>query len=340
LHRLVWEAIPDDAITQIVVDPDSGEILELYVDEYIYFNKRYQALEYGRRERHITRERVSERWRGSINRQVVYPNPFGFLPVPFGRDCWEGEWRGASVFARALRLIRATHDISYKRDEILATFTPKLVQTIAGGQAQVAQWRRHNALTDDKPFDPYGMDFVINQDGDRTEFLNPGDMTSGHNAAIRDNERRIIIASGLPQLFFGELSTGTQAGGETQSKVAVDNVKDEQAGLLKPTLELVNQSLTILAHLRFTSVPRVRVAFGALDLMSAEQKARVLGMYASALSALMGSGTLTPDGALYFTKLLFSDFPARSREELLDGMKEMIAEVGDKVGQQASFVPG
>jgi hypothetical protein len=71
LHRLVWEAIPDDAITQIVVDPDSGEILELYVDEYIEFNKRYQAVEYGRRERHITRERVSERWRGEGVLKIV-----------------------------------------------------------------------------------------------------------------------------------------------------------------------------------------------------------------------------------------------------------------------------
>jgi hypothetical protein len=167
-----------------------------------------------------------------------------------------------------LRSIKSTHDITYQRDEILATFKPKLIQTLHGGDARVAQWRRHNNLTDGKAFDPYGMDFVINQEGDSTTFLSPGDMTSGHNAAIKDNERRIIITSGLPQLFFGELTTGTQAGGETQAKVAVDNVKDEQRGLLKPTLELVNQSLGILAYMNFTRAPRVSVGFGALDLRS------------------------------------------------------------------------
>jgi hypothetical protein len=59
LRRLVREAIPDNAIMQIVIDLDTQEILELYTDEYIEYYQQYQAVEWAQWRRHITREKVT-----------------------------------------------------------------------------------------------------------------------------------------------------------------------------------------------------------------------------------------------------------------------------------------
>jgi hypothetical protein len=68
--------------------------------------------------------------------------------------------------------------------------------------------------------------------------------------------------------------------------------------------------------------------------MDAEQRARIFGSYAAGISTMLSSGTLTAETALYFSKMLFSDFPVKSKEDLIEGMKEMITEVGSHVGQQ------
>jgi hypothetical protein len=336
LMRLVWEDIPDDAITQLIVDLDTHEITEIYTDEMLEYGKGEQNIQNTRRRRHITREKITEIWTGGINKTTEYRNPFGFMPVPFGHDCWEGEWRGESVFARSLRLLKSTHDIMYSREEILATFKPKYVQTIASGNDDVATWRKNNGLMDrDALFDPWGMDFVLNQGDDKTEFLSlPSDATAQHTAAIKDNEAKIMIGSSLPQLFFGVLTTGTQAANNVQSRVAVEFIKSVQNETIKALGELVNQSLTILAFMNFTRAPKVNISFGSFDLMDAEQKSRIFGSYAAGISTMLSSGTLTAETALYFSKMLFSDFPVKSKEDFLEGMKDMIAEVGSHVGQQ------
>jgi hypothetical protein len=336
LMRLAWEAIPDDSIKQIIVDLDTQEIAEMYTDEMLEHGEGEQNIQNTRRRRHITREKITEIWSGGINKKVEYRNPFGFMPVPFGHDCWEGEWRGESVISRVLRLLKSTHDIIYSRDEILSSFKPKLVQTIEGSDDDVATWRKHNGLLDrDALFDPWGMDFVLNQGLDRTEFLSlPSDATAQHTAAVKDNEGKIMIGSSLPQLFFGVLTTGTQAANNVQGRVAVEFIKSIQDETIKPLIELVNQSLTILAFMNFTQAPQVKIAYGAFDLMDAEQKSRIFSSYASGISTMLSSGTLTAEGALYFSKMLFADFPEQSKEDFVEGMKHMIVEVGSHVGQQ------
>jgi hypothetical protein len=336
-RRLQWEAIPDDAIKQIIVDLDTLEIVGIYTDEEIEYGQGEQNITYANRLRHFTREKITEEWTGAITKKVEYRNIFGVLPIPFGHDCWEGEWRGQSVFSRALRLIKSTHDILYKRDEILSEFTPKLVVSVSGGDAEIAAWRINNNLADkDSEWDPYGKDFFLNKGGDTVAVVGlPSDFISPYKSAVEDNERKIMMASDMPELFFGGLSTGTQAANDVQSRAAVEYIKSIQAETVKPLTELVNHSLRILAYTNFAEPPGVKIAFGAFDLMSAAQKAQIMSVYAGGMASMMSSGTLTPDGALYFTKLLFSDFPAQTKEDLMNGMKEMITEVGSHAGSAA-----
>jgi hypothetical protein len=142
LRRLVWEAIADEAVGSqgIETDPDTGEITAIRTDENIEFNGPNFRIRYARRKRAMTRELVTEEWTGDINRVTQYRNPFGFMPIPFGHDCWESDWRGQSVYSRIIRLIADNHDIRRNRDEILAQFKPKMIQTVTS----IAEWIQHN----------------------------------------------------------------------------------------------------------------------------------------------------------------------------------------------------
>jgi hypothetical protein len=333
LHRLVWEAIPDSSITSIIIDLDTGEIAELYTDEQIEYNRGEASTEYTRRKRHITRTLVTEEWTGYTSKTVQYKNSFSFLPIPFGHDCYENEWRGNSVFSRVLRILKSNHDIAYKRDEILSEFEPKIVQNVK----DVHTWIKNNTKeigSGKTEFDPFGMKVFINQEGEMTNFIYlPGDATSQHTLALENNQKKIIMGSGIPELFFGGLATGNYASTETDRLLALEYIKGIRREMTKGTQDMINQSLKILSFIRFTQPPRVTIEWGNLSLMSELEKAQIMGAYASALSSLLQSGSTTAEGALFFTKELYPAFPAHDEQHFMQGLADMITEHSSRLGQ-------
>ena len=337
LRRLVWEAIPDEAIGSqgIETDPDTGEILVIRTDENIEFNGPDFRVRYARRKRAITPETVTEEWTGDITRFVQYANPFGFMPIPFGHDCWESDWRGQSVYGRIIRLIADNHDIRRNRDEILSQFKPKMIQTTT----QIEDWVKNNrqyttAAAEDK-YSPFAADFVLNKEGEKTEYLNIGsDATAQHTQAIQENNKEIMMASGLPELLFGGLATGNYASTDSQIRAAVEYVKEIQREMTRPYQKLLNQSAHILSYMKFARAEAVEVKWGTLDMTSPEQRSRIIGTYAAAISALLGNGSVSKEGALYFTKLMFEDYPAEDAAQYMAGINEMLTEHSSHVGQQ------
>jgi hypothetical protein len=339
LRRLVWEAMPDSSVTAIILDLDTGEINELWTDEQIQYREGELNTVYAERKRHITRSLVTEDWTGRINKTVQYKNPFGFLPVPFGHDCYEGEWRGNSVFARVLRVLRSSHEIAYKRDQILSEFEPKIVQNVK----DVHTWISNNTEkigSTEREFDPFGRKLFLNQEGEMTNFIYlPGDATSQHTLALESNQKKIIMGSGIPELFFGGLATGNYASTETDRLLALDYVKGIRRELTKGTEELINQSLKILGFTRFTEPPRVSIEWGNLSLMSEMEKAQIMGAYASAMSSLLQTGSISADGALFLTKELYPAFPVHDEQHFMQGLAEMVTEHSSRL-EQPTFEAG
>ena len=335
LHRLVWESIPDSSITQVILDLDTGEISELWIEEQIEYNQGQANVSQCTRTRHLTRTLITEEWKGTVNKLIQYKNPFGFMPVPFGHHCYENDWRGNSVFGRVLRLLKSSHDILYKRDEILSNFEPKIVQTVK----DVKTWMKNNTKEigiEGQEFDPFGRRVFVNQEGESTTFLFlSGDATSQHTQALADNEKKIVKGSGVPELFFGALATGNHASTETDRLLALENIKGIRRELTKGTQDLINQSLTILAFMRFTQPPEVSIQWGNLSLLSEIQKSQVMGAYASAIVPLLSNGAISKEGAFYFTKELYPEFPAEDPEHFMAGLDEMIVGHSSKVGQPA-----
>jgi len=335
LHRLVWEAIPDSGITQIIIDIDTGEISELWIEEQIEYNKGQSNVAYTTRTRHITRTLITESWKGGEEKSIQYKNTFGFMPVPFGHNCYEGDWRGNSVFGRVLRWMKSIHDIAYKRDEILSEFNPKMLQKVK----DVPTWIANNTPPSQKgnknyEIDPFDCKLVINQEGDETGFLFlASDAISQHTAAIKDNEIKVIKGSGVPELFFGAMVTGNGASTEVDRLLVLDYIKGIRRELTKGTQELVNQSLKILSFMRFTQPPQISIQWGNLSLLSETDKAQVMGTYASALVPLMNNGAISKEGAFYLTKELYPEFPAEDAEHFMSGLDETIARHSSKLGQ-------
>jgi len=258
------------------------------------------------------------------------------MPIPFGHNCYEGDWRGNSVFGRVLRWLKSIHDIAYKRDEILSEYNPKIVQIVK----DPATWVKNNTppgkSTKDLELDPFDSKLFINNEGESTNFLFlSSDATSQHTVAIKDNEMKVIKGSGIPELFFGALATGNYASTETDRLLALEYVKGIRRELTKGTQELVNQSLKILSFMRFTQPPQVSIQWGNISLLSETQRAQIMGAYASALVPLMGNGAISPEGAFYLTKELYPEFPAEDAEHFMSGLDEMLVQHSSKLGQPA-----
>jgi hypothetical protein len=337
LRRLVWEAIPDEAIGSqgIETDPDTGEILVIRTDENIEFNGPDFRVRYARRKRVITRELVSEEWTGDKTGFTQYRNPFGFMPIPFGHDCWESDWRGQSVYGRIIRLIKANHDIRGNLAQILAQFRPKMTLETEDIDQWVRKMKEHTNVGEQETFDPLEANFFIGRTGDRIGFqFIPSDATAQHTAAIQENNKEIMIASGLPELLFGGLATGNYASTDSQIRAAVEYVKDIRREMTSAYQKLLNQSAHILSYMKFAQPEAVEVKWGTLDMTSPEQRSRIIGSYAAAIGTLLSNGSVSKEGALYFTKLMFEDYPAEDAAQYLAGINEMLAEHSSKVGQQ------
>jgi len=336
LHKLTWEVIPDRSITSIIIELDTGEITEIWTNEQLEYNKGEKNVAISTRKRHITKDLITEEWTGERNEIKQYKNAFGFLPIPFGYRCYEGDWRGNSVYARVLRWMKSIHDIAFKRAEVLTEFEAKVIQTVKNVQT----WLRNNTdeinKSPDVEIDVFERKFVINGEGEDTKYLYlPTDATAQHTAAIQDSELKVIKGSGTPELFFGALATGNHASTEAQTHLVLEHIKGIRRDLTKGAIQLVNQSLKILAFMRFTQPPQVSVQWGNLSMLSVSQKAQVMSAYASAIVPLLGNGAISKEGAFYLTKELFPEFPADTPDYFMAGLDEMLVNHSSKVGQPA-----
>ena len=344
LKKLVWEIIPDGIIGNngIELDTDTGEIIAITTDETLTFNRPDNQIKFANRKRTITKEIITEIYTGDIEKSTSYSNPFGFMPIPFAHDCWEGQWRGNSVYSRIIRLIKDNHDIRRNRDAILSQYKPKLVQT----STDINEWIKNNRNIGTSNggatrFNPFAADFVLNANGDQTSLLFlSSDATSQHTQAMADNEKAIMIASGIPEIFWGMIATGNAASTDSQIIAGVNFIKEIQRELTKSYAQLLNQSAHILAWVKFGQAEAIKVNWNSLDMTSAQGKAQIMATYAGSISSMLSNGSISKEGAVYFTKLLYPDFPIDDAASYISGLNEMLAEHSNKIGQQEAGLEG
>ena len=330
LKRVIWEVIPDDTITDIEIDTDTNEIVSVWTHEQMRYSSGYNQYQYAERKRRIGRDSVEVKWtaQGSSKtlKNLRMRNPFGFIPVPFGHECRETEWRGHSVYGRILRLFKSNHEIQLNRDEILAKFRPKMVQHT--GEDESDAWLENNGYADINAVDPFDADFFINAgEQEQTEFLYlPADATRQHTEAIDSSNKLAVIGSGVPEIFWGTLATGNHASTDIQKELGISYVSSLRREETRPYTVLFNQTLTIKGFIDMTRYSEVKTEWDQFEMVSKETQARIFQLYASGIQTLIQCAGFSYDDIKYFTDKFYADMPDRTREEIKEGMAEMLTD--------------
>jgi len=249
-------------------------------------------------------------------------NPFGFIPIPFGHECKEDEWRGHSIYGRNLRLYKSTHEIQKRRDEILAKFKPKLTQTTPSSET----WLRNNAFNGIEDIDPFADDFYINiSEQEKTEFLYlPADATRQHTEAINSNNKTIVIGSGVPEIFWPGLATGNHASTDVQKDLGISYINDLRRELNKAYTQLFNQSLTIKGFMEQTRYSEVTNDWDQFEMVSKEVQARIFQTFTQGLGTIIQNASMGYDDIKYFVDKFYPDMPERNRNKIKDDMFELL----------------
>jgi hypothetical protein len=331
LGRVIWEAIPDDTVTDIEIDLDTNEINVVWDHIKIRYTGGYNTAKYAERKRRIGRDYIQTWWTGVDNvekrelRNIRMKNPFGFIPIPFGHECKENEWRGHSIFSRNLRLLRSIHEIQDNRDEILAKFKPKLVQNVADGNATA--WLNNNGYNDNvNNVDPFDDEFFINAGSDEsTQFLHlPADATRQHTEAINNSIQRVIIGSGVPELFWPGLATGNHASTDTQKDLGISYIYGQRQEMNRAYTQLFNQTLTIKGFMEQTRYTEVKNEWDQFELVSKEVQAQIFQLFTQGLGTIIQNASMGYDDLKYFIDKFYPDIPERTRNKLKDGMFELL----------------
>ena len=326
LGRVIWEAIPDQNITDIEIDLDTNEINVVWDHVMIKYIDGYNQVKYAERKRRIGRDYIQIWWANSgDNRElknVKMNNPFGFIPIPFGHECKEDEWRGHSVFGRNLRLFKSTHEIRRQRDGILAKYKPKLVQHADNAD----EWLSNNGFKGLDDVDPFEDDFYVNTgEHEKTEFLYlNADATRQHTEAIKDNNNLIVIGSGVPELFWPGLATGNHASTETQKDLGIAYINDLRRELNRSFTQLFNQTLTLKGFMEQTRYSEVQNNWDQFELVSKEVQAKIFQMFTQGLGFIIQNAAMGYDDIKYFIDKFYPDMPERGRNKIKEGMSEML----------------
>lgn len=338
--QLVWENIPDATISDIELDVVSGDILAIHTHEMIKISYGENKVATVERKRKITRERIDVKWvqKGAgLNLQdSSMVNTFGFLPVPLGHDCSGSAWRGHSVYTRVIRLMKATHEIELKRDQILADFSPKLIQEVEN----VETWLANNGMDTLCDIDPFSDSFFLNiKDKEATKFEHlPATATQQHTEALVDNQKRLVIGSGVPELFWPLLATGNSASTDTQKNLGVAYVNSLRTEASKTYEALFNMSLTILGYINLRQYQPVTVKWNEFDMVAPEIRAQLFASVATGIGQIVQFASAGKEDILYFWKSFFPTFPQEDLEQFAAGMMDMAQHKAVTVTDPASLL--
>jgi len=331
LGRVIWEAIPDQNVTDIEIDIDTNEINVVWDHVMVSYSDGYNRVKRAERKRRIGRDYIQVWWTGGDDGRELknerMNNPFGFIPIPFGHECREDQWRGHSIFGRNLRLFKSTHDIHRTRDEILAKFRPKLVQQVASGSSTAAEtWLSNNGKNNVAEIDPFEDDFYINVgDQEKTDFLHlPADATRQHTEAINANLRLLVIGSGVPELFWPGLATGNHASTDVQKDLGVEYVHGLRRELNRAYTQLFNQTLTIRGFMEQTRYGEVRCEWDQFEMVSKETMGKIFNMFTQGLGRIINDASMGYDDVKYFIDKFYPDMPERTRDKIKADMFEML----------------
>lgn len=323
---VVWEFIPDDSITDIVKDLNTGKVIAIYTDERINIKTGYNSIARVRRIRIFTKQKVEVMYKdvqGSLSgiiRDKSMRNPVGILPIPFANNSDGSEIRGYSDYERILSNLKNYHDTKLAASEILAKFKTKMVLS---NLDNVDDWLDQNGLDDIDELDVADSEIFFNVKEEGLDFKVPERTTDGHMLSLKNDFRLIVQGSGIPEIVFGVKTEGNANTAEEQMSALISFVKDKQREKIRP------YEILFMATMRLIQIvepgnnyqpDNLVVTWNDLDAVSDKVKSEIFRNFAQGLAAIMNVAALTKK-QLY--NLWKENFPNATTEDYNDFIVEI-----------------
>jgi len=326
-NKLNCEIIDDDAMNWIVRDLETREIIKLVSDEEILLtvdlNKQVTIK---RRRTFTTKEIIIEYFGTEVSipqnlRSVRLKNVFNVIPIPFSNNPDPGQIRGHSEYERIVTDIKDYHDIDLALSKLLAKWQPKLVQY---GGSNANEWLENieklNGWTSASEIDISAVDLLFNRyEQEKTEMLWPERAHEGYIAAKVQKFRKIVEASGVPEIFWGLKTEGNNASVEESRDNAIKFVQRKQDDKNEPYKILYEKSLEIIRFMKMESpAPPIEITWNDLDNVSDEVRSIIFKNITEGVSKLMSSAAVSKE---WMHKYLLEMYPSFTEQEVDDYIK-------------------
>jgi len=332
----IWEDLPDDIVTDILRDPYTNEIVEIYTNREfevaIGEDQRRTIAE----KKHYTASIITTTYTGEAvpgyeNYQTV--NPIGITPINFTNNSDPDDARGHSDYERILQYLKQYHDIDLAESEVLAKFRGKLIQYVQN----LDDWLAQNGIGDLEDFEPESIDLIINLvDKEKTEYLFPKDAVDGYEKALKRIFRKIVEAIGVPEISWGLKTEGNNASVEESMGVLVNNAKAKQTQHTKNYITLWNATIRMMSRANMMrEAPKVEVTWGDLSAVNEQTKAVIWKSYAEGLAAVMNVAGMTTQQIHTFW---LQRFPEGTPEEFAEFEAQMMKAAAYKAYSTATYL--
>lgn len=327
--KVIWEFIPDDIVSDIIRNIDTGEIMSIITDESITVSTGYNKTATVGRRRTFTRTKVITQWtqKAQIPSQLVdkaQRNVSGILPIPFANNADGDEVRGHSDYERILPDLKSYHDIDLNWSYILAKFAPKMVQYISD---TVEEWKANNGIDDiNTDLDISTIDLIFNKyDQEKTEFAFPQNAHEAFVSALQKRFKKIVDGSGIPEMLFGTKVEGNHATAEEQMDILVKFIEDKRKQKNDAYQKLFETTILLerTAGLQPMQETDITIEWNALDAVSEKTKSEIFFNFARGMNQLIAVAGITKKQSFELWRYLYAFATENDFEKFKLGLSEM-----------------
>lgn len=324
--KLVWEFIEDDAVTDIIRDLDSNEIVEIITDEQMTVRTGFNETVTVTRRRSFRRDRITVSWTGSEQipqglTSGTVRNPMRIMPIPFANNADANEFRGHSDYERIIPDLKNYHDIDLAWSTILAKFAPKMVQKVR----DLAGWLANNGYGNIADIDIQATDLIINVgEGEETTFEFPERAHEAYVAKQKNGFQKIVEASGVPEIAWGLKTEGNRASVEESMGVLIKYVEAKRAQKNESYKMLFSASLAILASVDIDQASSViDIEWNKMDAVSDEVRSIIFRNYMQGIAATVQVAAIPKKMLWKFYQLLYPSATEDDFDEFKRGLSDM-----------------
>lgn len=324
-NNLVWEYMPDSTVSDIIIDMETRDIVKIITDEEIQITTGYNTTAYIRRRRHFTKSRIDVFYMSGKSaipeglKDKSVRNPLGNLPIPFPNNKDLNSARGHSDLERILPDLKDYHDIDLQRSYLLSKFSPKQVQTVKSP----ADWKTNNGLSSINDLDIATIDFILNMPDEKTEFVYPQSAYEAYSETLKQKFRKIVEASGVPEIAWGLKTTGNHASVAESMSSFIQFVHNKQQQKNEPYKKLFEASLSLMKAAKFgKNNNEIKISWNPMDSVSDEVKSIVFKNFAQGMAALTQSAAITKQQQFELWKKMYPDATEEDLSEYIVGISD------------------